>query len=380
MATRHRNASARPTTPPRDRQEHALGQQLSGEAAAAGAERRPHRQFLLPRQRPRQQQVGDVGARDQQHESHRRAQHDERETDTPDCLLLQRQHAKRQSAVGGIEIRMVPPQVRGESLELGSRLLDRRARRQRREDVVVLAVSDPRRVGRQRQRQQDLRLLDDAERRHDLARELEGGRQHPDHFVRLTVQRQRAADGVGAAAVAAHPRAVRQQCLAARARRVVGGGEEGADERLRAEHCQQVRGDADRPYPLRLAVAGEVRVGADRDRHRLEAADRVLDVEVLRRREPVFGDAEPGRRVPEDELTVRVLVRQRPQQEGAGDAEDRGVGADADCQRQHGDDEETGACGQRPDRVADVLQRRAQHVHYAKLTPRSGPAEPSSIG
>src|SRR5437899_8471821 len=45
----------------------ALDQELSDDSPAAGAEREPYGDFLLPRRRSRDQQARDVGARDEQH-------------------------------------------------------------------------------------------------------------------------------------------------------------------------------------------------------------------------------------------------------------------------------------------------------------------------
>ncbi len=50
-------------------EQQALGQQLAHEPAPRCAERGSNRDFPLPSAGARQQQVGDVGARDQQHES-----------------------------------------------------------------------------------------------------------------------------------------------------------------------------------------------------------------------------------------------------------------------------------------------------------------------
>ena len=52
------------------RQHHALDQQLADDAPARRADRHPHRDFPRPVGGPRQQQVGDVGAGNQQHERH----------------------------------------------------------------------------------------------------------------------------------------------------------------------------------------------------------------------------------------------------------------------------------------------------------------------
>ena len=51
-----------------EREQQALGQQLAHQPAARGAERQAHRDLALADRGARQQQVRDVGARDQQHQ------------------------------------------------------------------------------------------------------------------------------------------------------------------------------------------------------------------------------------------------------------------------------------------------------------------------
>ena len=74
------NCDKRPDAPPppaarparlRERQHRAFRQALPRQPAAARAQRHPHRQFPLARNRARQQQAGDVHARDQQHQADR---------------------------------------------------------------------------------------------------------------------------------------------------------------------------------------------------------------------------------------------------------------------------------------------------------------------
>ena len=62
-----------------DRRQHdALGEELGEEATSGRAHRRTDRHFALPRRAAREQQVGDVGARDQQHEPDRAEHHPQR--------------------------------------------------------------------------------------------------------------------------------------------------------------------------------------------------------------------------------------------------------------------------------------------------------------
>ena len=117
-------------------------------------------------------------------------------------------------------------------------------------------------------------------------------------------------------------------------------GEEPPDRGVCAEQREKIRRDADRPDALRLAAAGQVFVAADRDRHLFEAPARGLDVDILRRRKPVLGDAEAGRAVPENGEPIGVLIGKRPKDERVRDAEDRGVRADAERDRQHGGGDE----------------------------------------
>jgi hypothetical protein len=129
---------------------------------------------------------------------------------------------------------------------------------------------------------------------------------------------------------------------------------------------------------LRLsAVTRQVLVGAVDDRDVLEAGTRVLDVEILRGREPVLGDAQARRSVPEDDEALRLGVGKGLEQERVGDAEDRGVGAHAERQRDHRGRDERRVLHEPPQRVPDV---RGQHppasyipypaVHtFAALTP-----------
>ena len=51
-------------------------------------------------------------------------------------------------------------------------------------------------------------------------------------------------------------------------------------------------------------------------------------------------------------------VGQRPEEQRARDAEDRGVGADAEGQREHGGERDAGRTGQEAQRVTRVLPER----------------------
>ena len=104
-ATVVRSASSRPPGEHQtrgradERQQHALGEHLADQPAAAGAERRADRQLALTRRRPREHEVADVRARDEQHEPDRAEHHPERRPDLAGQLLPKRHHVRRPAGV-----------------------------------------------------------------------------------------------------------------------------------------------------------------------------------------------------------------------------------------------------------------------------------------
>ena len=87
-----------------DAGEHqALGQQLAHDPGRPRAERGAHRHLALARFRAREQQVGDVGAGDQQQEADRAEEQPDRAAHGADDFLAQRQHHGVELHLRGIE-------------------------------------------------------------------------------------------------------------------------------------------------------------------------------------------------------------------------------------------------------------------------------------
>ena len=106
-----------------DRREHdALGDQLANDAPAVAADRGAHRQLALARRGAHQQQVGDVRARDQQHEHHRAHQRHELRPHVGDQVFVHRLDAE--VGVGRLLDRKSRAQVGGQAIELRLRLLE----------------------------------------------------------------------------------------------------------------------------------------------------------------------------------------------------------------------------------------------------------------
>ena len=98
--------------PSRECQQHALGQELPHDAASIGAERDADRDLALAGDAARQQQIGDVGAGDEQDAGDRRGQQRQRRPRRADDLLVQRHHAEGQAAVGRIQVGEIASQPR----------------------------------------------------------------------------------------------------------------------------------------------------------------------------------------------------------------------------------------------------------------------------
>ena len=101
-------------------EDDAFGEHLEDEAPPAGAERRPDGDFLAAHRRAHQQQVGDVGARDQDHDGDGREERQQRRPDARDDAFLQADDLRGfVRAVLGILHR----QAFGDGLHLGAGLL-----------------------------------------------------------------------------------------------------------------------------------------------------------------------------------------------------------------------------------------------------------------
>ncbi len=75
------------------REDEALGEQLAHEPRASGAERGADRELAVARGRPREQEVGDVGAGNEEHEGDGAGEDEQRGTDVAGQLLAQRHDA-----------------------------------------------------------------------------------------------------------------------------------------------------------------------------------------------------------------------------------------------------------------------------------------------
>ena len=188
-----------------------------------------------------------------------------------------------------------------------------------------------------------------------LRRVVRAGLQHADDLRLLHGQIERLADDGGIGAEDALPVRVGEDRDRRRRFRFVGGHEHPSEERLRAEHREEIRRDQTAGRAMRLAAPEHVeRPVAEFDEliDRLRLRSIVGD---LRKRERRILDAGGDLRLPQVHDAVGFGIRQRAQEHAVDDAEDRGVRADAEAERQHERDGEPGDTGQIPERDADVV-------------------------
>ena len=215
-------------------EQQALDQQLPHDAPARRAHRVAHRDLARPCRRARQQQVGDVGAGDQQDEADRAHQGQEHDADRAgvEAFVERLDDADGELLVAG---RMSRGQALDDAVELGPRLRGGDAGLQAREHGEVADVAAA-------------ALLRRRDRRHPqlgVGRELDAGRHHADHRGRLAVDADRQAEHAAIAAVARLPQRVAEDHHALGARLVVAAPEAAAEEHRLAQDVEGVGGDPD---------------------------------------------------------------------------------------------------------------------------------------
>ena len=241
-------------------QQHALRQQLRDDLPAAGAERSAHGDFAAPHVGARELEVGDVRARDQQHERHRSEQDQERAAHLSGDEFLRRDHAARKAAKAAVRsgphvTRLHPS--RRDHRQLGRRRLRRHPVLQSRETKIGAAAPGA-----------EVRGVDDfghprfrRPRGRVVVRQAERRRHHADDRARQAVHLDRSANDVGGAAEAPLPQAVTDHDHVARAAGGVRGREGAAEHRGGARHLEEIRRRRSTANELGLRSAREARVG-----------------------------------------------------------------------------------------------------------------------
>ena len=202
------------------------------------------------------------------------------------------------------------------------------------------------------------------------SRELERLRHHTDHRVRPRIDGHRAPDDGAVAQEPAPPIAMGEDDRLRRARRVVRLREPAAQQRLHVERIQDAMGHHQHSRQFGLPRTSD---GCDAETPQSEVLKRPVLVairEVHRRRTTHAGvtGRHPRRGVPDANQCLRVRIWERTDQHALDDAEDGGVAADAQRQRQHHGGRECRILSEAAKRVARVARKRFEQWQ-ASLVP-----------
>ena len=312
------------------REHEVLREELPDETEPRGAERAAHGQFTLAGLRPRQHQVGDIDARDQQHEPDGGAEHHQRRLDVARHDFTQRTDREAQLLVR-IRAWMLRDERRGSRVTLGLGVRDRRAWREPPDER-----SAPIQSGRR-----------EAEREPDIDAlfHVVGGRQidtevrprHADHLHVIVVHDEMPADDPRVSLESPLPQFVTDHDAQDDEIARVPGLDERPPERQRRcpQQRQQVVGHPRPRDPLHRAIDRKARIAAfDRG----DVGDQIALVPRIEDRAGRRVRAGQARRDRLDRHDpAGIGVGQRSPEHGVDDAEDRDVDADAERDRQDDD-------------------------------------------
>ena len=143
--------------------------------------------------------------------------------------------------------------------------------------------------------------------------------------------------------------AVREQC---------------AEQRLQTQHRHQVGRNPVDAGRFGFSVEGEDSIPLLKSRDALERSALPLPVEHVQSRTARVRQAEVRVEGSDAHEPVRIAIRQRAEQHGVHDAEDRGVRPDAQGEREHGHGGETGAFEELAKSEAKVVHRQKANIEH----------------
>ena len=312
------------------RREHQrFDDELLEHAATTRAHGKSDGQLLATRESTRQEQIGDVRAGDEQDEGDRREQHDQRLADIADNQLLERNHGR---APAGVVLRILALETRGDDVELGARLRDGGVRLEPRDHLGVVIVPD--RAFSVRVCERDQKIPG----RQPPRRDGKPRRQHTNDGVALAVERERTAEDVRRSAELVLPEPVAHDDDPASTWQIFVGTKGPAECRARLNHLEEPGADRAGENRFRIAAVRARELPESINRHAGEPGRCALPVVEVRGRHREGRQAwkrRLRRHMKETNEAIGLVVRQRPQQDGIDDAENGGVGADAEGEDQN---------------------------------------------
>jgi hypothetical protein len=203
---------------------------------------------------------------------------------------------------------------------------------------------------------------------------LERRRHHAGDRERLIVHRDDPADCRRIGIESPPPQTVAQDHHPPAVRRVFVRSEVAAQDGAYAERPKEIRRHTHAANPLRLAVGDERGRPRSDERDLFEAVAAIAPVEIGRVSDVACGSIRTA--IADQGEPLRRRVRERPQQHGIHDAEDRGVGADAKRERDERDPRERRSLPEQPRRIPDIAAEIEQQMRAFRGRHRRSGARP----
>jgi hypothetical protein len=339
-------------------QQQALGQQRPSQRTGARAERGPDRQLAFATHRAREDQVGDVRAGDDEDERGGGEQRQQHRARVRRDLIAQLHGVDLEVRLRRVVFPVILDHRRVDRAQLGAGGVEVGARRQPAEQL-----RHPMHAARHHRRREVMRTADDVgddfrlrrvgDRRLEDAHDRRRPRVQPNLLAdhrRVAVQRRR-------------PEAIGEHHRAGRVRAIVIRADEAAEHGAQAHHLEVGAADDPGSHLARIAQADHGEADGREVADGAERLDPRPQVQDLRHREVDVFDADALGALLDVNQAILVSVRQRPQQHAADDAEDRGIGADAERQREHHGRCQTLGAGQGADREFHVVPEGHRSPH-----------------
>ena len=337
-------------------EQQALGEERAPQRAGARAERRADRQLAFAPHRPREDQVRDVRARDDEHQGRRGEKHEQDGPRRRHNLIAQADGVDAEVGRGRVGLGMFLDDRTVDGPQLGARGLELDARRQAPEELRHPVHSPILHRRRKMVRARD-DVGDDLGLRWVRHRRFE----NPHDGRRAVAEPYRLAEDRAVALERLAPEAVREHRRPGRRRAIVGRPEQAAVHGPQAHDLEVRAPDDARTHHARLAEANHRELNRGKVAERVERADARAQVLDLRHREDRVLDPPAGRALADIDEPIFIAIDQRPQENPADDAEDGGIGADAERQ---GDDHCDGQPldpGERPESKANIGDEAHNH-------------------
>ena len=251
--------------------------------------------------------------------------------------------------------------------QLGARHFERRAGREAAEQLrhAVGAVGDHRRA-------EMVRAGHDVRDDFGVGRIRHGGLEHADDRRRARAETDRFADHGRVAVERRDPEPVREDRHSRRLRAIVLRVEEAAENGTKPHHVEERSGDDASPHNARLAAEPDHReVTVENSPNALMVVTRDFRSLTSGTENVMFVGADPRRALADVEQAIFVAIDERTKEHAADDAEDRGIGADAERERDHDGGGQSLRAQQRAQRRAACRSRARQPRRTSGCTRRA---------